>query len=485
MSPTSSPPRSGTVVGVLAGAGIVTSLMQALVIPLIPELPALLGTSAANASWVVTVTLLTGAVATPVVGRLGDLYGKRRMLLTCLALLVAGSLVCALADSLAPMILGRAFQGMSMGIIPLGISIMRDLMPPERLGSAIALMSSSLGIGGALGLPAAAAVAQNADWHMLFWGAAALGTVVAVLVLRAVPESRVRAGGPFDVTGALLLSCGLVALLLPISKGGDWGWDAPVTLGLFGAAALVLALWCGWELRTPAPLVNLRSSVKRQVLVTNLASVLVGLAMFVMMLVPVQILQLPEATGYGLGQSMLAAGLWMAPSGLVIVLVSPLGARLSAARGPRTSLLTGALVIAFGYVIALGLSGSAWGVLAFTSVISVGIALAYAAMPALIMAAVPPSETAVANGLNTLMRSIGTSTSSAVVGALLASMTIRFEGAELPSEQGLRTVLAFGACAALLATAVILAIPRHAPADASAAPPAAARPPAGARHPAP
>ncbi|ONK09896.1 MFS transporter [Streptomyces sp. MP131-18] len=468
MSPTSPVPRSGAVVGVLAGAGIVTSLMQALVVPLIPELPQLLDTTAANASWIVTVTLLAGAVATPVVGRLGDLSGKRRMLLACLAVLVVGSLICALADSLAPMIVGRALQGMSMGIIPLGISIMRDVMPPERLGSAMALMSSSLGIGGALGLPAAAAVAQNTDWHVLFWAAAALGTAVAVLVLRTVPESPVRSGGSFDLIGALVLSVGLVTLLLPISKGGDWGWSSPTTLGLFGTSAVVLLLWGAWELRIPAPLVNLRSSAKRQVLVTNLASVLVGLAMFAMMLVPVQMLQLPEATGYGLGQSMLAAGLWMAPSGLMMMVVSPLGARLSAARGPRTSLLAGALFIAFGYVIALGLSGSTWGVLIFTSVISIGIALAYAAMPALIMAAVPATETAAANGLNTLMRSIGTSTSSAVVGVLLANMTTSFGGVALPSENGFRTVLIFGACAALVATLVILAIPGRAARPASA-----------------
>ncbi|MDT0343527.1 MFS transporter [Streptomyces litchfieldiae] len=459
MSNTSPAPRSAAIVGVLCAAGIVTSLMQAIVVPLIPDLPRLLGTSAANASWVVTVTLLSGAVATPVLGRLGDLYGKRRMLLTSLLLLTTGSVFCALADSLAPVLAGRALQGMSMGIIPLGISIMRDVLPPRRLGSAMALMSSSLGIGGALGLPAAAAVAQNANWHMLFWGSGFLGLVVTALAWRLVPESAVRSPGRFDLVGAVALSAGLLALLLPISKGGDWGWSSGKTLSLFATSAVVLVLWGVWELRAPAPLVNLRASARRQVLVTNLASVLVGLAMFAMMLVPIQLLQLPEATGYGLGQSMVSAGLWMAPSGLVMVVISPLGARLSTARGPKISLLTGALVIASGYAMALALSGSVWGVLVFTSVIGAGIAFAYAAMPALIMAAVPPTETAAANGLNTLMRSIGTSTSSAVVGVLLANMTTQWGGATLPSENGFRAALVFGGCAAIVASLVILAIP--------------------------
>jgi len=162
------PPRVGAVTGVLAFGGIVVALMQTLVVPLISDLPALLHASTADATWVITATLLAGAVATPVVGRLGDMFGKRLMLLGSLGMLVAGSVVCALSDSLAPMVVGRALQGCAMGVIPLGISIMRDELPPEKLGAAMALMSSSLGVGGALGLPGAALLAQHADWHVLF-----------------------------------------------------------------------------------------------------------------------------------------------------------------------------------------------------------------------------------------------------------------------------------------------------------------------------
>ncbi|WP_368245668.1 MFS transporter [Janibacter sp. Y6] len=176
------------IVPVLAFAGIVAALMQTLVVPLIGDLPQLLGTTATDATWVITATLLAAAVVTPVSGRLGDLYGKRPVMLGCTALLVVGSVVCATASSVVPMIVGRAFQGAAMGLIPLGISVMRDLLPPERLGSSIALMSASLGIGGALGLPAAAAVAEYGSWRGLFWGAAVLALVVAFLVHRFLPR---------------------------------------------------------------------------------------------------------------------------------------------------------------------------------------------------------------------------------------------------------------------------------------------------------
>ncbi|WP_285778209.1 MFS transporter [Microtetraspora sp. NBRC 13810] len=433
--------------------------MQTLIVPLIADLPRLLNTSAANASWAITATLLAGAVATPVVGRLGDLYGKRRLLLISALLLAAGSVVCAPADSLTPMVIGRALQGVGMGVIPLGISIMRDVLPPQRLGSAMALMSSSLGVGGALGLPASALVAQHADWHVLFWAAAVLGVLVAVAVFLVVPESPAGATGRFDVVGAIGLSAGLVLLLLPVSKGGDWGWTSGTTLGMFAASAVVLLLWGWWELRTASPLVDLRTSSRRQVLLTNLASVVVGFAMYAMSLITPQLLQLPEATGYGLGQSMVAAGLWMAPGGLVMMAVSPLAARLSAGRGPKISLFTGAVVIACGYVLALGLSGSPWGILFYSAVISAGIGFAYAAMPALIMTAVPRSETAAANGLNSLMRAIGTSTSSAVIGVVLANMTMKLGPVVLPSEEGFRTGFVIGGGVAVLAALIVLLIP--------------------------
>ncbi|MGW1254556.1 MFS transporter [Streptomyces sp. NPDC002513] len=461
----SAAPRSTVLVAVLAFGGIVVSLMQTLVIPIVPELPKLLNASSADSAWAVTATLLAAAVATPVMGRLGDMYGKRRMLLTGLTMLVVGSVTVALSDALTPVIVGRALQGLASGVIPLGISIMRDELPAERLGSATAMMSASLGVGGALGLPAAAVIAENSDWHMLFWTSAVLGVVAAVLVLALVPESAVRSGGRFDVPGALGMAAGLVCLLLAISKGADWGWASGATLGLFAAAVVILLVWGVFELRVAEPLVDLRTTARRQVLVTNLASVALGFGMFAMSLVIPQLLQLPAATGYGLGKSLLTAGLVMAPSGLVMMATAPVSAAVSRAKGPKVTLMTGALIVAAGYGVNVALMDQVWHFVLVSCVIGAGIGFTYGAMPALIMGAVPASETGAANSLNTLMRSIGTSTASAVAGVVLANMTTTLGPVTLPSENGFRTVLAVGAGAALLAFAVASFIPRRGTAD--------------------
>jgi MFS family permease len=459
---TRSAPRANTVVAVLAFAGIVVSLMQTLVIPLAPEFPRLLGTSPASAAWVITSTLLASAVATPVVGRLGDMYGKRRMLLVSLGMLVAGSVVCAVATSLTPMVVGRAMQGLAGGVIALGISIMRDELPAERLGSATALMSASLGVGGALGLPAATFLAERADWHVLFWAAGAIGLAVTVLVFALVPESPVRSGGRFDVVGAVGLSTALLCLLLAISQGAGWGWTSALTTGLFAATVVVLLVWGWWELRTTRPLVDLRTTARRQVLLTNLASVVFGFAMFAMALVVPQLLLMPTATGYGLGQTMLAVGLVMAPNGLIMMAMAPLSARISRTRGPKTTLMIGAAVVATGYALGIGLMSTVWQLVLVSCVIGAGVGLSYGAMPGLIMAAVPVSETAAANSLNTLMRAIGTATSSAVAGVILAQLTTAFGAVTVPSQNGFRLIMGIGATAALGAIVVAAFIPGRA-----------------------
>lgn len=462
-------PRTGPIVATLAFTGTVAAIMQTLVTPLISELPQLLHTTASNASWVITATLLSAAVFVPISGRLGDLLGKRTMLIASCVPLLLGSVLCAVADSVLPMIAGRALQGMGMGLVPIGISLLRDVLPPERLGSAIALVSASMGIGGGLGLPIAAGVADYASWRVLFWGTAVLTVVIIGMLWTVIPATPSAAtpaadggrpaGRRFDFVGAIGLSVGLVCLLLPVSKGGDWGWGSTRTLGLFTASAAILMLWARWELRVREPLVDLRVTARPRVLLTNAASVLVGFGMYAQALIIPQLLQLPEATGYGLGQSMLAMGLWMAPGGLMMMVVSPFGGKLSAARGPKFTLVIGALTIAVGYGLALPLMGSTWGVLVVTIVCNSGVGLAYGAMPALIMSAVPLSATASANSFNTLMRSLGTSVSAAVMGVVLSQLTINLGGHTLPSEGGFRIGLVVGCGVALIAAAVAAVIP--------------------------
>ncbi|WP_435282851.1 MFS transporter [Streptomyces koelreuteriae] len=458
--------RNRLTVPVLAFGGILMAVMQTVVVPLLPDLPRLTGASAGTVSWMVTATLLSGAVLTPVLGRAGDMYGKRRVLMAALALMTLGSVLCALTSDIGVLIAARTLSGAAAAVVPLSISILRDELPPERRGSAVAMMSSTVGIGAALGLPLAAVIVQYADWHTMFWVTSALGAAGVTLVWWAVRESPVREPGRFDVPGALGLAVGLVCLLLGVSQGGQWGWGGPRVVGLFLAAAVVLALWWWQQLRAEQPLVDLRLVARPRVGLSHVAALLAGFAFYANTLVTAQLVQAPEATGYGLGLSIVATGLCLLPSGVVMLLLSPVSARISAARGPRVTLALGAAVIAAGYAVRIADSRDLWMIIAGATVVATGTTLAYSALPTLILRAVPAGQTASANGVNVLMRTIGQACSSAAVAAVLVHHTSLVGGAPVPTLHGYLLAFAMAGAVAVLAVAAALCIPGDSGAEA-------------------
>lgn len=449
-------PPGWAIVGALAFAGLTSAFMFTLVVPLQAELPELLHATRDDTTWVVTITLLVAAVATPISGRLGDMYGKRRVVLLLLVLLVVGSIVAALSTSIVWLIIGRGMQGLTTGVIPLGIAIMRDVLRPERLGTAVALMSATMGIGGGLGMPLAALVAHTTDWHTLFWMSAGLGAACFIAIYFCVPESSLRSPGRLDLLGVLGLALGLTMLLLYVSRGSDWGWGSPLGLGLLIGGVIVMLGWGAYQLRRRDPLVDLRVAARPSVLFANLAGFGMGFALFASNVTFPQLLEMPTANGVGLGLTMFEAALCIAPSGLIMMFLSPLSGLLERVFGPRLLLFIGTGSIVIAYVFVLLFSSEVWHIVVANSIIGIGIAFSFAAMPMIIMRSVPADETGVSNGLNALFRSVGTSSASAVMGGVLASI----------SEADGSAAAAFQLCfwivivAALTATVFALLVPK-------------------------
>ena len=439
---------------------MVASFMHSLLIPIQSELPQLLGAERAETAWVITITLLVSCICTPISGRLGDMFGKRRVILILLTLLVTGSVLCALSVTVAPLIVGRGLQGVGMGVIPLGIALLRDTVPARRLGTAIAFVSATMGVGAAIGLPIAALITSVSDWHLLFWVATGLAGMVLTLCILILPRSLPGTGGRVDVLGAVGLAIWLTALLLALAKGNEWGWLSPWTLSCFAISAVTLALWAWYQWRKSDPLVDVRVSVRRPVLMTNLASTAMGFSMFVPSIAFPQLLGLPASSG-GFAMPLMIGGLILMPSGLAMLVMSPIGGRLIDRFGPKPLLVTGSVILTVAYLIALLVPASPWGIAVVMTVVGIGIGLGYAAMPALIMRAVPDTETAAANGLNTLVRALGTSIASAVVAGILAhSATTSATGD--PTPEAFRLALLLGAVGATVSAALAIAVPRTA-----------------------
>ena len=447
------------VIGILSLCGTVVSLQQTMVIPLLPEFPAIFEKSADDASWLVTITLLTTAVATPTVSKLADMFGKKLMMLVCMVAMTAGSVLAAAVPDFVAVIFGRGLQGFAAALLPIGISIMRDELPKQKVASAVALMSATLGIGAALGLPLSGFVSEHWGWQGIFWVSAGAGAVLLVGVTLLVPESAVRSKGRFDYVGAVALSVALAALLLGITKGGAWGWSSQQVIGLFALTAVVLAFWVPYELRTGYPLVDLRTSGRRPVLLTNIASALAGFAMFANMLLTSQQLQLPPETGYGLGLSASTAGLAMIPWGLAMIVFAPVSGRMINRYGGRITLIVGVVFMGAAYIGRVYSPHTLAAVMIGSTLVGIGTAIAYASMPTIIMASVPITETASANGLNALLRSVGTSTSSAVVAVILGSVTMQSGGIELPSFNAFQDIFWLAGLSAIAAGVIAWFIP--------------------------
>ncbi|MBB2893193.1 MFS transporter [Flexivirga oryzae] len=452
--------RPQLIIAVLCFGALSAALMQTLVLPIQIELPQLLHASASDTSWIVTATLLGGGVAMPVSGRLGDIVGKQRVLVGSSVILVAGSVLCALSTSVWPMIGGRFLQGIAMGFIPVAISMVREVVPPQMASTAIATLSATMGVGGAIGLPLAAWLAQDYNWHTLFWVSAALAVVMVATSALFVPNVADGHPASIDVVGAISLAIGLIATLVGISKGNDWGWASANTLLCVVGGVVVLLLFGVYELRQDDPLVDLRTTARRPVLLTNLAALLIGFGMMAQSIVVPQLLEMPKATGYGLGQSILEAGLWMAPGGLMMMFLAPVSSKLMTTVGARITLVIGAGVLGLGYLVALFMMSAPWQLLVASCISMAGVGIGYAAMPTLILENVPPSESGSGVGINTVMRSVGTTIAGAVMASLLTSRTITLAPgtAAIPSQDAFRLCFLVGAVAALAGGAIALTI---------------------------
>ncbi|WP_217554687.1 MFS transporter [Streptomyces sp. GbtcB6] len=449
-------------------AAMIVAMAQTQVIPILALLQKDLDTSASGVSWVTTAALLSAAVFTPLLGRVGDQYGKKRTLLAVMTVMLVGSVIAATTTSLALLIVGRVLQGSATAIFPLALSVIRDEVPHEKLHGAMALVSGTLAFGSGLSLVATGLLTQGSDpnYHLVFWFSTALTALALAAVAVAVPHGGSPTGGRIDVLGALTLAIFLVLLLLGISQGHEWGWSSARVLGCLGGSALAAALWVLVELRVANPLVDMRMFIHRQVLFTNLAGLFVGFASFAQFIGVSYLVQMPaQLTGYGFTASVLRASVeYLLPGALIALAASPIGGQLVRRIGARSTLGVGSLIGVVGF------AWLAWGHGAEGSVITAGmlagiaISFGYAAMPALIAASVPLHQTGIANGINSISRSVGSPIASAVVTSLLASKVINYPAihAALPAEsQFTITFVIAGAALTLAAVVAWVGLGKH------------------------
>jgi EmrB/QacA subfamily drug resistance transporter len=448
----------GLTLAVLAVAALAYALLQTMVAPALPDIQRELHASTTSVTWVLTIYLLSASVFTPILGRLGDMFGKERVMVVVLIAVGIGTLVSALSSSLAILVAGRAIQGAGGAVFPLAFGIIRDEFPPEKVGTGIGLISATFGIGGGGGLVFAGLIVDHMPYTWIFWFALVMIVVAIVATHLFVPESPVKSPARIDWAGAAGLAVGLSCVLLAVSEGDSWGWGSARVLGLIAFGVLVLAAWVRFELRAREPLVDMRMLRLRGVWTTNLTAVMVGFGMFGAFLLLPQLVQMPAAAGFGFGATVTEAGLFLLPSALVMLFAGPLAGVLGARFGSRVPLLIGVVVAIASFVMFAVAHDERWQIYVGSALNGIGIGLSFAAMAALIVEAVPQGQTGVATGMNTIMRTIGGAL-GAQIAASVVSAHVTASG--LPEEQGFTEAFAASAFALVLALAAGILIPRR------------------------
>jgi EmrB/QacA subfamily drug resistance transporter len=453
-----------TTLAILTVAGTAYALQQTMVIPALPTLQRELHTTTTWVTWVLTALLLIASVSTPILGKLGDQYGKERLLVISLVLFFIGCVGAAAAWNIWALIFFRAFQGLGAAVFPLSFGIIRDEFPREKVGVGIGLISAVFGVGGGFGIVFSGLIVDHLSWRWLFIFGAIPVAIAAVLVHRFVPESPIKTASRVDFLGGLLLSAGLVCLLVALTEGESWGWTSARVAGLLAGSAVFLALWAVAELRVPEPMVDMRVFVRRQVLFTNICALITGFAMFGTFVLIPNFVETPRGLSadtarlvhYGFNASATKAGLYLVPSSFALLFAGPAAGLIGRRTGSKWPLAAGMLLSGISAGMLALWHDEPWHVLVAMPVLGTGVGFAFAAMATLITEAVSPSETGIATGMNTVMRTVGGVIGGEVGAAILTSHTI--PGTSVPGVRGYEVAFALAAVAALAGVVVAVLV---------------------------
>lgn len=451
--------RQRALVPVLVFLGTVVAVISSLGAPLVPTIADVDHVSLTDAQWSLTITLLVGSVATPVMGRLGDGPHRRRVVLGATAVVLAGSVLAALPLGFGFLVAGRGLQGVGLGLIPLAIATARDVLPPERSRPAVALLSITTVAGVGLGYPLTGLITESLGIHAGFWFGAIISGLALLAAALVVPEVGTREKRPLDAPGAALLAVGLASLLLALSEGEVWGWTSAGVLGLVLFALALLVGWSFHELRTAHPLVDLRTLRNRSVLTANVAGLIAGVAMYMLMSMVTRFVQTPSATGYGFGTSVLVTGLVLLPFSAASVASSKLVPLLTRRTSTAMVLPIGCTISLLSMVMFLFARGSLWELFVIMGIAGLGVGCTFAVMPGLIVNAVPAHETGSAISFNQVLRTIGYTTGSVLSAVVLEAHTA--SGRLLPANSGYQAAAWLG-CAIWVVTGVVaIVLPRR------------------------
>jgi EmrB/QacA subfamily drug resistance transporter len=428
----------------LAFIAMMVMFIEIMLVPALPSIAMEFPEDAQWVSWVLSAYLLTGAVATPLLGRLGDIYGKKRVMIISMIGYTIGLMGCAFSTSMFMLIAFRAVQGIGMGMFPLAFGIIRDTFPKRLIPTAIGVVSAMFSVGISIGLLAGGYIVEHYDWRTAFDIVWPLMAMLAVVVYLTIKTQDVMVKTKVDLAGAALLGLGVFCLLFGLTQGDEWGWTSVSILGLFAASAALLIGFVIWEKRTSAPIVSLRLMANRGIAGANICGFFVGIGMFLIFQTLPFFLMSPTAVG-GLGvKNAFEVGIYLFPSAIAQLIFAPLAGKWSKRIGADKILAAGLLITTIGYGMVILFHGSVNEIMVNMFVLGIGLGFAMVSLINVVAMASPQKDFGIAAGMNTLFRIVGGSIGPVLASVITAGFLIAYTppGAppgyvvELTSDQG-------------------------------------------------
>ncbi|QKQ99669.1 MFS transporter [Metallosphaera tengchongensis] len=409
---------------VLAPLAIVVMYTEGMLIPSLVKIEDDFGVNAAQVSWVLTVYLLTGSVMNPIAGKLGDLYGKKRVLTIIIWIYALGVTLTGFAPTFSLLILARAVQGLGLAMFPLAFSLIREEFPPRLVPTAQGIVSAMFGAGSAIALPIGAYISQNFGWQYTYHSVIPFVVLMAVLTSTQIRESRYKnPNSRIDFIGAGILSLSLATLILGFSEAPTWGWNSPLTIGDLLFSLFAFSFFIFYQSKNPFPLISVKLLKRRNVLIANMAAVVAGFAVFMGSQTLTYLFEEPNPIGFNL--DIQATGIALLPTALIQLVSGPIAGRLISSKGPRSIMIVGSTILIPVY-LALSLLVTNGGqnidpVILLGTLAMLGATLLNVSLVNMLTFSVERQVMGTATSINTVFRLIGGTIGPSVAGAIMGT----------------------------------------------------------------
>lgn len=443
-----------SVIVLLSAVVAMVMFTEGMLAPALPSIQNDFGISGVLNSWILTIPLLVAAIISPVVGKCGDLYGKKRLIILSIAVYAVGVVASGWAPNIWVLVVYRAMQGVGLGVLPLGYALIREQFPQEKVPVAIGTIAAMFGAGTFLGVFIGSWISEHFGWRMTYHVAAPVAfflLLAAVLVI--VPSPRLR-GAAIDVPGVVTLTLCLLAGVIALTLGGQEGVTSPDVFACAALAVAFAALFVRAERRAPDPMVDLAMMGKRPVVLAMTIGFLVAMLTFMVIETLPYLVESPT----GLGLSHFAVGLVMMPGALADMTSGPLTGVLIQRRGPRAAMLLGSLLFAAGAVCYLFLAPSMASLVLAGIFFNAGMSITLTANTIIVVRSVRPEDTGVGSAVYHTAQDVGGMTGPVVAGAFISLHAVQVSGWDTPVPTGEAFTTIFGLIVLIALCVIFLAL---------------------------